>query len=375
MPRRKQHTYECTTGIIYKITDKESDKFYIGTAADISLIARLKFHQLHAKDAICAMHRHFNEVGWDRAIIKEVEVFEKLTVKDLLLHENSHLVAADYLNNEQCLNRNIALITEEEREEHEKMMNRRYYENNKEHHNKLVTDRQKQLREENPEEVRQRDREKYHENREHILENLKEKRQGESGDALREHQRKYEKKRRAESKTTCEICGGTYDCKTEKAHIITITHQDALPEDERDPEAAEKRRKVQERNALINVTETCEICGAQYIRHHKMRHERTERHIAAIGEAPLEDISNKITCEICEGVYNKDDKKRHERSDKHIDAMRKAEPETAIISNKFECDICGGVCGKGDWKRHERTKKHQNALKAKNEEEPPDLEE
>lgn len=372
MPGRKSVIRQCASGRIYRIIDKNSDKFYIGSAADTTLVSRLMLHQ--ADDiGTCKMHRHFNEVGWQHAVIEELEVFENITVEELLLHENRHLIDADYINNEQCLNRNIAIVTGPNREEHERMMNNRYYENNKERLNKLVTDRQKQLREENPEKVRQHDREKYHENREHILENLKEKRKGEKGNALRERQRKYEKEYRDKSKTTCEICGGTYDCKTKKSHIMSINHQDALPQSERDPQAAEKRQRIQSRNALINVTETCDICGVEYLRHHKQRHERSERHIESMDENPPEVNTNKITCEICETVYNKGDKKRHERTDKHVDAMRKAEPEAVLESNKYKCDICGGVCGKGDKKRHERTKKHQNALKAKNDEEPPDL--
>lgn len=298
MPGRKELDYIYQQAHVYTIEDSKSGKFYIGSFGDCTLGERLKWHKTGAKVALSPMHRYFNEVGWDRAVIRELESYKNILVRDLLLEENEWLVGCDYLTDENCLNKNIAIRPKDDKElsEHIKVTNARYYETHKEQCNKKTIECMRRKRAADLEGTRTKDREKYHDNREDILKRLKDKREGDEGNALRERQRKAEKKRREETTTECEVCGGTYDCKTKKGHELTKQHQEALPEDQRNPEAERKRLAKQEKAAeriqkQEKVTEEpteCNICGGHYIKCTKRRHMKSLQHKACLAAAAEE---------------------------------------------------------------------------------------
>ena len=213
---------------LYRLTHPDTDKYYIGSTQD-HLEDRLKFHTIRARSKCNSspMYRHFNQLDWNKVEIHmELDPYEVLTDEELLLLEDEHL--KEFLNiDPNCLNKNRPIILPNERAEWTPIRNHNWYMKHREQHLAKSHECRQRWRAENPELAKQRDREQYEKHKEKTLQHLKEKRQGEQGDDLRTKQREYEKSRREATKQTCEICGGTYDCKTKKGHFKSVKHQRA----------------------------------------------------------------------------------------------------------------------------------------------------
>jgi Uri superfamily endonuclease len=90
-------------GRVYRL--KCGDKFYIGSTV-CALNRRLTNHKIDAKRKPRKCHNYFNEQGWDNVTIELLEEGEFENRKALCKREGEYILP--YINDENCLNCNIA---------------------------------------------------------------------------------------------------------------------------------------------------------------------------------------------------------------------------------------------------------------------------
>jgi hypothetical protein len=96
-------------GRVYRL--KCGDKYYIGSTIT-TLNTRLSGHKTDAKRRPNKCYIYFNEQGWDSVTIELIEESEFENRKALYRREGEYILP--YINDENCLNYNIAGRTNKE---------------------------------------------------------------------------------------------------------------------------------------------------------------------------------------------------------------------------------------------------------------------
>ena len=114
-----------TTGFIYAIKSKLTDKIYIGSTVE-TLAQRFSQHKTNA--------RHKTNACYSQEIIKygdaEIELLEEIEFNDkdeLLWKEREYME----IFKDQCINKNRAITTEEENKQRRREYHKEYYQQNK----------------------------------------------------------------------------------------------------------------------------------------------------------------------------------------------------------------------------------------------------
>lgn len=100
-------------GIVYRL--EGGGKFYIGSTTS-NLKDRLKKHRAKSNEESStnrASYIHFKQIGWSNVNITPICEINVLSRKELLIKECEFIKI--YINDENCLNKNLPVITSEEK--------------------------------------------------------------------------------------------------------------------------------------------------------------------------------------------------------------------------------------------------------------------
>ena len=168
-------------GLIYKIFDNTNGNIYYGSTT-VTISKRMTGHRSKYKEWVagnarkCKSYDILKNGDYSYSLVEQVEYEDK---GELLQRERW------YIENNECVNKNIPTRSQDEKIEYHKEYNKEYYQQNREgllenvmeyrqKNREIINEKRKQYREKNWEEISKKKKEYNQKNRERINEQKKE---------------------------------------------------------------------------------------------------------------------------------------------------------------------------------------------------------
>jgi hypothetical protein len=285
---------DYSNGKIYFLLCND-DYYYIGSTKN-TLRYRLTDHkQASKKYPERRVYKHINTIGWENVKIQLIEDYSCNTYQELLKKENEYI--ASMRGDTNCLNINLAELTDSELKEQQK--------NYRQEHRDKILDYKKKYREENKQKIAEYNKKyeethseqvkeavaKYREeNNEKIAAQTKAYREAHKDD-IKIWKEKYNETNKEKLKEKSkEIREKTKDKIKERGKKYYELNKDEINRKNKEYQKAtlEERREQQKRYReeckikKPQISQICEICNGSFTQHHKPRHLASKKHTDAI---------------------------------------------------------------------------------------------